>query len=120
MPTPLRDGAPDLSLHRGAADDAGALLRPGVRVILESTTYPGTTEELVGPILEEGSGLVAGIDFFLGYSPERIDPGNPHWTFVNTPKVVSGSTPTRSRRFGVLRRARRHDRARVGHHAKPS
>jgi UDP-N-acetyl-D-mannosaminuronate dehydrogenase len=59
-------------------------------VILEATTYPGTTEELVGPCLEERSGLVAGKDFFLGYSPERIDPGNPTWNLINTPKVVSG------------------------------
>ena len=58
--------------------------------MLESTTYPGTTEELVGPILENGSGLAAGSDFHLGYSPERIDPGNPTWNLVNTPKVVSG------------------------------
>jgi UDP-N-acetyl-D-glucosamine dehydrogenase len=59
-------------------------------VVLESTSYPGTTEELVGPILEEGSGLVAGRDFHLGYSPERIDPGNATWRLENTPKVVSG------------------------------
>ena len=59
-------------------------------MILESTTYPGTTEELVGPLLEECSGLLAGRDFHLGYSPERIDPGNPTWGFQNTPKVVSG------------------------------
>ena len=65
-------------------------LRPGATVVLESTTYPGTTEELVAPILEEGSGLTVGEDFHLGYSPERIDPGNQSWTFTNTPKVVSG------------------------------
>jgi UDP-N-acetyl-D-glucosamine dehydrogenase len=65
-------------------------LRVGATVILESTTYPGTTEDLVASILEEGSGLVAGRDFHLGYSPERIDPGNATWHFVNTPKVVSG------------------------------
>ena len=59
-------------------------------MVLESTTYPGTTEELAAPILEQGSGLVAGRDFHLGYSPERIDPGNVTWTFLNTPKVVSG------------------------------
>ena len=59
-------------------------------MILESTTYPGTTEELVAPVLENGSGLCAGADFLLGYSPERIDPGNDTWTLVNTPKVVSG------------------------------
>jgi UDP-N-acetyl-D-glucosamine dehydrogenase len=67
-----------------------ASLHPGATVILESTTYPGTTEDLVAGILEEGSGLVAGHDFHLGYSPERIDPGNATWNFVNTPKVVSG------------------------------
>ncbi len=59
-------------------------------MIVESTTYPGTTEELVGPILENGSGLSAGNDFHLGYSPERIDPGNSNWRFENIPKVVSG------------------------------
>ena len=64
-------------------------MRPGALVVLESTTYPGTTNELVRPILER-SGHRAGRDFFLGYSPERIDPGNPTWGFVNTPKVVSG------------------------------
>ena len=58
--------------------------------MLESTTYPGTTDELLVPILESGSGLKAGVDFFVGYSPERIDPGNVRFTFVNTPKVVSG------------------------------
>jgi UDP-N-acetyl-D-glucosamine dehydrogenase len=68
-------------------------VRPGATVILESTTYPGTTEELMVPLLEEGSGLVAGKDFHAGYSPERIDPGNQTWTFENTPKVVSGIDP---------------------------
>ena len=90
MPTPLREGYPDLSLHRGVGANARAVLRPGSTVILESTTYPGTTEELVAPILEEASGLVPGADFHLGYSPERIDPGNPVWQFGTTPKVVSG------------------------------
>ena len=89
VPTPLREGAPDLSYIEGAARDLSSRLEPGALVVLESTTYPGTTDELVRPILEE-SGLTAGRDFFLGYSPERIDPGNPKWTFVNTPKVVSG------------------------------
>ena len=65
-------------------------LKPGATVILESTTYPGTTDDVVAAILEDGSGLTAGSDFHLGYSPERIDPGNPEWTFTNTPKVVSG------------------------------
>jgi UDP-N-acetyl-D-glucosamine dehydrogenase len=90
VPTPLRDGAPDLSYIDTAARTLARYLRPGATVILESTTYPGTTEELVCPLLEEGSGLVAGTDFRLGYSPERIDPGNPEWGLVNTPKVVSG------------------------------
>ena len=62
-------------------------------MVLESTTYPGTTEEFVVPMLEEGSGLIAGEDFFVGYSPERIDPGNQVWTLTNTPKVVSGINP---------------------------
>ena len=90
VPTPLTDGLPDLS----AIESAGALLgphvRPGSVVVLESTTYPGTTEELLAPILEDACGLKAGVDFHLGYSPERIDPGNRVHTFVNTPKVVSG------------------------------
>src|SRR5688500_15678608 len=90
VPTPLREGTPDLSHIETSATALARYLRPGATVILESTTYPGTTEELVAPILEEGSGLVAGADFHLGYSPERIDPGNPTWNLVNTPKVVSG------------------------------
>ncbi len=91
VPTPLRDGNPDLSFIEQAAATLGPHLRPGATVVLESTTYPGTTEELVGPALEQSSGgLVPGHDFHLGYSPERIDPGNPEWGLVNTPKVVSG------------------------------
>jgi UDP-N-acetyl-D-glucosamine dehydrogenase len=90
VPTPLRETAPDLSYIESAAHNLSPFIRQGCIVILESTTYPGTTEELMVPILEKGCGLMAGIDFFVGYSPERIDPGNPVWTFVNTPKVVSG------------------------------
>jgi UDP-N-acetyl-D-glucosamine dehydrogenase len=90
VPTPLREGLPDLSYIESAAVTLAPHLRPGATVILESTTYPGTTEELLAPLLEEGSGLTAGTDFFLGYSPERIDPGNPLWRLDNTPKVVSG------------------------------
>jgi UDP-N-acetyl-D-glucosamine dehydrogenase len=93
VPTPLREGNPDLSHIEAAAQTVARFVRPGATVILESTTYPGTTEELVGPVLEDGSGLIAGSDFHLGYSPERIDPGNRTWTFVNTPKVVSGVEP---------------------------
>jgi len=90
VPTPLTDGAPNLSHVVDAARILAASLTPGATVILESTTYPGTTEDLVAGLLEEGSGLVAGRDFHLGYSPERIDPGNAVWHFQNTPKVVSG------------------------------
>jgi UDP-N-acetyl-D-glucosamine dehydrogenase len=93
VPTPLREGAPDLSYIEAAAASLAVHLRPGATVILESTTYPGTTEELVAPTLEAGSGLEAGRDFHLGYSPERIDPGNVTWTFERTPKVVSGIDP---------------------------
>lgn len=90
VPTPLSDGNPDLSHIEAAATLLARHLTAGSCVVLESTTYPGTTEEFVAPILETGSGLRAGEDFRLGYSPERIDPGNPTWRFENTPKVVSG------------------------------
>ena len=89
-PTPLRDGLPDLSYVAAAASTLASYLRPGATVILESTSYPGTTQEYLQPILEEVSGLLAGQDFHLGYSPERIDPGNKTWTLTTTPKVVSG------------------------------
>ncbi|ADI08030.1 UDP-glucose/GDP-mannose dehydrogenase [Streptomyces bingchenggensis BCW-1] len=90
VPTPLRDGVPDLTYIESCAHTLGAHLRPGATVVLESTTYPGTTEELMLPILEKSSGLIAGADFHVGYSPERIDPGNKKWPFDKTPKVVSG------------------------------
>lgn len=90
VPTPMGEGVPDLSYIESAADMLAPYVRPGSTVVLESTTYPGTTEELVAPILERGSGLRAGADFHLGYSPERIDPGNATWRLENTPKVVSG------------------------------
>lgn len=91
VPTPLRESLPDLSFIESAGRAISEQLSAGAVVVLESTTYPGTTEELLVPILESGSGLTAGEDFFVGYSPERIDPGNAVWTFVNTPKVVSGT-----------------------------
>jgi len=90
VPTPLRDGAPNLSFIEDAARLLAPHLRRGACVVLESTTYPGTTEEVFGPILDAGSGLRAGVDYQLGYSPERIDPGNPTWGLQNTPKIVSG------------------------------
>ncbi len=89
VPTPLREGAPDLSYVAAAGESLARVLRAGSLIVLESTTFPGTTEEYLRPILET-SGLRAGVDFYLGYSPERIDPGNTTWGFVNTPKVVSG------------------------------
>jgi UDP-N-acetyl-D-mannosaminuronic acid dehydrogenase/UDP-N-acetyl-D-glucosamine dehydrogenase len=90
VPTPLREGSPDLSFIDHAAERLAPRVRQGCTVVLESTTYPGTTEERLAPILEAGSGLQAGRDFHLGYSPERIDPGNTTHGLVNTPKVVSG------------------------------
>jgi UDP-N-acetyl-D-mannosaminuronic acid dehydrogenase/UDP-N-acetyl-D-glucosamine dehydrogenase len=93
VPTPLRDGAPDLAHIVAAADLLSPHVRPGCCVILESTTYPGTTEEIFVPRLGKESGLRAGTDFSVGYSPERIDPSNPHWNFRNTPKVVAGVDP---------------------------
>ncbi|MCA2229188.1 nucleotide sugar dehydrogenase [Nonomuraea aurantiaca] len=90
VPTPLREGVPDLRHIASAAQSIAPLLRPGATVVLESTTYPGTTEEYLLPLLQEGSGLQAPEDFYLGYSPERIDPGNTRWRLENTPKIVSG------------------------------
>jgi UDP-N-acetyl-D-glucosamine dehydrogenase len=89
-PTPLREGLPDLTYLEDASRTLARYLRPGATVVIESTSYPGTTQETVQPLLEEGSGLLAGRDFHLGFSPERIDPGNATWTLVTTPKIVSG------------------------------
>jgi nucleotide sugar dehydrogenase len=95
VPTPLSEAdGPDLSAVRAATQTAGRLLRAGTFVSLESTTYPGTTEEVVRPLLEKASGLTAGLDFALAFSPERIDPGNPVYGFRNTPKIVGGLTPS--------------------------
>jgi len=97
VPTPYdAQRAPDLSFIRSASESIQSRLRRGQLVVLQSTTYPGTTEEVVLPILER-SGLKAGDDFFLGFSPERIDPGNKQWTAYNTPKVVGGVTPESTR-----------------------
>lgn len=90
VPTPLLDGAPDLGYVESAAVTLAPHVRRGCCVILESTTYPGTTEELFVPLLESAGPLRAGRDFSVGYSPERIDPSNPVWTFQTTPKIVSG------------------------------
>jgi nucleotide sugar dehydrogenase len=90
VPTPLRDRAPDLSMVMSAVDAVGANLAPGDLVVLESTTYPGTTEDLVAPRLVQATGLEAGRHYHLAFSPERIDPGNPTHGIVNTPKIVGG------------------------------
>ena len=90
VPTPLTDYQPDLSYVEKAAKAVGENLVPNQVIILESTTYPGTTLEILVPNLEKYSSLKAGSDFYVGYSPERIDPGNEEWKFKNTPKVVSG------------------------------
>jgi len=90
VPTPLREGVPDLSYIESGGRSIAPHVNPGCTVVLESTTYPGTTEELLRPVLEAGSGLRTPEDFYLGYSPERIDPGNATWRLENTPKVVSG------------------------------
>ena len=93
VPTPLRDGGPDLSYIQAACESISPYITDGCLVVVESTTYPGTTESFVRPLLDDGSGLKAGDNYSLGFSPERIDPGNPNWTLVNTPKVVSGLSP---------------------------
>jgi nucleotide sugar dehydrogenase len=93
VPTPLSpSGGPDLTAVLAAVETVAEHLRPGQLVVLESTTYPGTTDEMVRPVLESG-GLAAGVDFHLAFSPERIDPGNANFGVPNTPKVVGGSDP---------------------------
>jgi nucleotide sugar dehydrogenase len=94
VPTPLSESdGPDLTAVKAATDSAGKLLTQGTLAVLESTTYPGTTDEVVRPMLEKASGLTAGIGFNLAFSPERIDPGNEVYGVRNTPKVVGGTTP---------------------------
>ncbi len=93
VPTPLRKTKdPDMSYVVEAAEQVAKYLHPGMLIILESTTYPGTTEELILPMLERG-GLREGRDFFLCFSPERVDPGNPQFQTRNIPKVVGGVSP---------------------------
>ena len=98
VPTPLaQEGAPDLGAVRSAAEAVSRHVTPGALVILESTTWPGTTEEVLVPILER-SGLRSGVDLHVAFSPERIDPGNATYGITNTPKVVGGVTPESSDR----------------------
>lgn len=102
VPTPFDSmKAPDLTYVRQASASIAACLRAGQLVVLQSTTYPGTTEEIVQPLLEE-TGLVAGQDFFLAFSPERIDPGRVDYTVENTPKVVGGINPESAELTGRL------------------
>jgi UDP-N-acetyl-D-glucosamine dehydrogenase len=93
VPTPLDpDGGPDLSAVRAVAVSIAPHMPRGVLVVLESTSYPGTTAEVLSPLLEAGSGLTAGPDFHVAYSPERIDPGNLTYGLRNTPKIVGADT----------------------------
>jgi UDP-N-acetyl-D-glucosamine dehydrogenase len=102
VPTPLADdGRPDLGPVLAATKTVSQYLTADTLVVLESTTYPGTTEELLRPLLENG-GLKAGVDFFLAFSPERIDPGNPTYGFRNTPKVVGGCSPACTERAAAF------------------
>jgi UDP-N-acetyl-D-glucosamine dehydrogenase len=93
VPTPLRKtGDPDLSYIIDATSELAKHIHPGMVIVLESTTYPGTTREILLPQLSEESGLEVGKDFFLAFSPERVDPGREDWTTINTPKVIGGIT----------------------------
>jgi UDP-N-acetyl-D-glucosamine dehydrogenase len=94
VPTPLRQtGDPDMSYIIAATDELAKYMHKGMVVVLESTTYPGTTRELLLPKLGSERGLTIGEDWFLAFSPERVDPGREDWTTVNTPKVMGGITP---------------------------
>jgi len=107
LPTPLsRQREPDLSIVEAATRGVAAVLQKGQTVVLESTTWPGTTREVVLPLLEEGSGLKAGTDFHLAMSPERVDPGREDWTTKTTPKVLGGIDAESTKRAAdVYRRA---------------
>src|SRR4051794_8878538 len=102
VPTPLsKTRTPDLSYVVAAAESVAEQLSPGQLVILQSTTYPGTTEQVIRPILER-AGAVVGQDIFLGYAPERVDPGNEQWDVHTTPKLVAGVTQECLRRTQLL------------------
>ncbi len=93
VPTPLRKtGDPDMSFILSATEELAKYIHPGMIIVLESTTYPGTTREVLLPKLGKEKGLVVGKDFFLAFSPERVDPGREDWTTLNTPKVIGGIT----------------------------
>ncbi len=105
VPTPLRKtGDPDLSYILSATEELAKYMHPGMVVVLESTTYPGTTREILLPKLGEEKGLIAGENLFLAFSPERVDPGRTDWTTLNTPKVIGGITPACSEVASTLYR----------------
>ncbi|MCI8661625.1 MAG: nucleotide sugar dehydrogenase [Lachnospiraceae bacterium] len=106
VPTPLdAHQEPDISYVRDSVTSVAKYLKTGSMVVLESTTYPGTTEELIKPILEEGSGLICGQDFYLGFSPERVDPGNLLYKTKNTPKVVGACSSDGAEVISAMYRA---------------
>jgi UDP-N-acetyl-D-glucosamine dehydrogenase len=103
VPTPLsKTRSPDLRFIVSAAEAVAAVLQPGQLVVLQSTTYPGTTLDIIVPALERASGGRVGVDFFVGYAPERVDPGNKTWSLRNTPKIVAGVTEECRRRTELL------------------
>lgn len=106
VPTPLdRHQQPDISYVRNSTIEIAKYMTKGTMVVLESTTYPGTTEELIKPLLEEGSGLKCGKDFYLGFSPERVDPGNKQFKTKNTPKVVGAIGKAATETISAMYRA---------------
>jgi UDP-N-acetyl-D-glucosamine dehydrogenase len=106
LPTPLsKQREPDLTIVMSAVEMIAKRLQPGQMVVLESTTYPGTTRELLKPALENGSGLKEGKDFFLAFSPERVDPGREDWTTKTTPKVVGGLEEVSTKKVAELYRS---------------
>jgi len=105
LPTPLsKQREPDLTIVMSAVEQISSRLQPGQMVVLESTTYPGTTRDKLRPVLEEGSGLTVGKDFFLGFSPERVDPGREDFTTKTTPKVVGGLDGASTKKIAELYR----------------
>ncbi len=106
VPTPLDDHhQPDISYIKSSTEAISKYLKKNTMVVLESTTYPGTTEELIKPILEQGSGLRCGEDFYLAFSPERVDPGNLIYKTKNTPKVVGAIGKDASEVISAMYRA---------------
>tara|TARA_A100001037_G_scaffold298377_1_gene321986 strand:+ start:4174 stop:5475 length:1302 start_codon:yes stop_codon:yes gene_type:complete len=113
VPTPVdKDNKPDLSSLRSASETVGTQMRKGSIIVYESTVWPGVTEDICAPILQETSGLKAGVDFFLGYSPERVNPGDKEHTIDKITKIVSAQTPeicnTLSKLYGQITKGKIH------------